>query len=140
MRVAVHVAGSEDETTAQLKRILPELVLPETSALGAFPRPGVVSPQQVKNISCLQTSRVIGLPLFVDQQWEFDTSLLAEQRSVTRISQADGCQLSALGLELGLVFTQLRDMLPAEDSAVVAKENDYGRVQLPQTAEAYRGA
>jgi hypothetical protein len=35
-------------------------------------------------------------------------------------------------LELGLVLTQLRDMLAAEDSAVVAKENDHGRIQLPQ--------
>jgi hypothetical protein len=43
-------------------------------------------------------------------------------------------------LELGLVFTQLRDMLPAEDSAIVAEENDHRRVQLPQRAEADRAA
>jgi hypothetical protein len=36
MCIAVHVTGNEDETTAQLKGVLPELVLPETSALGAF--------------------------------------------------------------------------------------------------------
>jgi hypothetical protein len=86
----------------------------------------------VKEISRLQTSRVVGLPLFIDQQWKLDASLLTEQRGVTRISQTDGYQLSALGLKRGLVFTQLRDMLAAEDSAVVAKENDHGRIQLPE--------
>jgi len=75
---------------------------------------------------------MVGLPFFINQQWECYSGFLAEHRRVTRISQADGGQLSALGLELSLVLTQLRDMLAAEDSAVVAKENDHGRIQLPQ--------
>ena len=89
MRIAIHVARGENETAAQLKRILPELMLPETSRLRAFPCLCVISPQQVKKISRLQTSSVIGLPFFVDQQWKFDASLFPEQRSVVRISQAD---------------------------------------------------
>jgi len=50
VRIAVHVSGGEHEATAQLKRILPELVLPESSTLRAFPRPRVVPAQEVKQI------------------------------------------------------------------------------------------
>jgi hypothetical protein len=140
VRIAVYVAWGEHEASAQLKRILPELVLPEPTALGAFPRPSIVSPQQVKEIGRLKSSRMVGLPLFIDQQGECYSGFLAEHRRVTRIAQADGGHLSALGLELSLVLTQLRDMLTAENSAVMAKENNDGGVQLPQRAEAYRGA
>jgi hypothetical protein len=34
------------------------------------------------------------------------------------------------------VFAQLRDVLAAEDSAIVAKENNDGRVAFPEGAEA----
>ena len=74
---------------------------------------------------------MVGLPLFVDQQGELDARLLAELRRVTRISQADGGQLSALGLKRGLVFTQLRDMLAAEDSSIVTKKDEDGGSPLP---------
>ena len=140
MGITVHVTWGEHEASAQLKRILPELVLTESSTLGAFPGPRVVPAQEVKQIGGLKSRRMVGLPLFIDQQWECYSGFLAEHRRVTRIAQADGGQLSALGLELGLVLTQLRDMLAAENSAVVAKENNHGGVQLPQRAEAYRGA
>jgi hypothetical protein len=33
------------------------------------------------------------------------------------------------------VLAQLRDVFAAEDSAVVAQENDYGWLRLPQRAE-----
>jgi hypothetical protein len=55
------------------------------------------------------------------------------------IAKPYGSQLGAFAFKLGLVLAQLRDMLAAEDSAVVAQENNHGRVRLPQRAEAYRG-
>ena len=93
----------------------------------------------MKKVSSLQTSRVIGLPLFIDQQWEFDARLFAESSSVVRIAQADSGQFRAFRLERGFVVAQLRDMLAAEDSAVVAKKNDHSRLQLPQRSEPYAG-
>jgi hypothetical protein len=38
-------------------------------------------------------------------------------------------------LKLGFVLAQLRDMLAAEDSAVVTQEDNYGIIGLPQRAE-----
>jgi len=67
VRVAVYIAWGEDEAAAQLKRIPPQLVLPESPALRALPRLRVVGAQQVKKIGGLEASRVIGLPFVVDQ-------------------------------------------------------------------------
>jgi hypothetical protein len=44
--------------------------------------------------------------------------------------------MSAFLLKLGFKFAQLRDVLSAEDSTVVAKEDHNGRSALPQRAEA----
>lgn len=131
MRIAVHIARSKDEAASELKRILPQLMLPESPALRALPRLRVVPAQQMKQISGLQSSRVISLPFFVDQQRKCDAGLFTKQRGVTSISQPDRCQLSAFALELGFVLAQLRYMLAAEDSAVVAEENDHSQVRLP---------
>jgi hypothetical protein len=38
------------------------------------------------------------------------------------------------------VFAQLRDMLAAEDSAIVSQEDKYGGLPLPQRAEAHLAA
>ena len=35
------------------------------------------------------------------------------------------------------MFAQLRDVLPAKDSAVVPKKNDHRRLALPQRTQAY---
>ena len=40
-----------------------------------------------------------------------------------------------MGLDFGLMLAQLRDVLAAENSAVVAQENDYGCLRLPQRAK-----
>ena len=48
--------------------------------------------------------------------------------------------MSAFPLELGFKFAQLRDVLSAEDSTVVAKEDHDGGSTLPQGAEARRVA
>jgi hypothetical protein len=130
--VTIHIAGPEDEAAAQLKWILPQLMLPESPALGALACPRVVRAQQVKKICGLQARRMIRLPFFVDQQRERDSGFLTEQRGVARITQPDSGQLGALASELCFVFAQLRDVLAAKNSAVVAQENDHGRVGLPQ--------
>jgi hypothetical protein len=39
--------------------------------------------------------------------------------------------VSAFLLELGFKFAQLRDVLSAEDSTVVAKKDHYGRLACP---------
>jgi hypothetical protein len=51
------------------------------------------------------------------------------------ISQSDGGQVGSLVSEGLLAFAQLRDVLAAEDSSIVPKEDDYGRRRGPQSAE-----
>lgn len=56
----------------------------------------------------------------------------AEDAGVDRVAEADGGQRSAFAVESVLVFAQLRDVLTAEDSAIVTKKDDYRGSFLPQ--------
>jgi len=51
------------------------------------------------------------------------------------VAEANGSQSRSGLREFGLVLAQLRDMLAAEDSAVVAKEDHHGGMALPQRAQ-----
>jgi hypothetical protein len=68
---------------------------------------------------------VIRHPLLIDQQREIDSHILAEQARVFAISQPDrGYSGSAL-FESALMLAQLRDVLAAENSAVVPEKHYY---------------
>lgn len=51
------------------------------------------------------------------------------------VAQSDGGQVRTLLFKLRLMFAQLRDVLTAEDSTVVAKEDDYCWPLGPQRSE-----
>jgi hypothetical protein len=51
------------------------------------------------------------------------------------ITQSDSGKRGTFLAEASLVFAQLRDMLAAEDSSIMPKEDDYGRSGGPQGAE-----
>ena len=80
----------------------------------------------------------IGLPLGINQKWERDSSLLAKDLGIVCVAQADGDHPSAFITDCLFVVAQLRDVLPAEDSSVVAKEGDYCWFVGPQRAESDR--
>src|SRR5260370_6035201 len=82
----------------------------------------------------------MGLAVLGDQQREADVSFFAELAGVIAIAESDGGQACSTFLELALVFAQLRDMLAAENSAVVAEEDDHGRMIFPQRAQQHRTA
>jgi len=48
------------------------------------------------------------------------------------VAKPDGCQLSTSLEKCLFVIAQLRDVLAAEDSAIVAKERDHRRSLGPQ--------
>ena len=48
MRIEVAIAGSEDETASQLKRILSQLVLAMATRAGAFAGYSVIAPKKVE--------------------------------------------------------------------------------------------
>ena len=85
-----------------------------------------------------QTHRTICLPLGINQKWERDSSLLAKDLGIVCVTQADGDQPSAFIAECLFVVAQLRDVLAAEDSSVVAKEDDHCGVVGPERAESDR--
>jgi hypothetical protein len=51
---------------------------------------------------------------------------------IAQIAQPDGRQRSSLIPKCLLMITQLRDVLAAENSAIVAKKRNYRRPVLPQ--------
>ena len=59
-----------------------------------------------------------------------------KEAGVARIAEADGGEGRAFFAEGLLVFAQLRDVLAAEDSAVMAEEDEDNGVGFPERAEA----
>jgi len=133
--VQVNIAGSENKAASELKRILAQLVLPVSSSRGPFPRLGIVAAQKMQERALQQADGAISLPLGVDQKWEADSSLLAKNLSVVSVAETNGSQPRTFVSERLFVAAQLRDVLAAEYSAVVAQEDDDGRSRLPQQAE-----
>ena len=89
----------------------------------------------MKERAVQQPNRAICAPLGIDQKWERDSSLLAKDLGVVGIAQADGGQPGVFCAESLFVVAQLRDVLAAEDSSVVAKEGDHRRLVGPERAE-----
>ena len=63
----IDVAGTKDEATAELQRVLAQATLPMPAGRGPIPCPGVISPQQMEHGCLPQANRSIGLALVVDQ-------------------------------------------------------------------------
>ena len=74
----------------------------------------------------------VGAALFVDEQGEGDPRLLAEGTGVVGTTQADGGKGCASLPYLWLVIAQLRNMEAAEDSPVVAQQDQHRGLLFPQ--------
>lgn len=131
LSVEVNVPGTENEAPAELKRVRTQLMLSMTGGLRARPGLGVVTSKQMEKIRRLEAGSAIREPSLVNQQRKRDSSLLAKEAGIAHISQTDGGETGAPGSQRLLVLAQLRDMLAAEDSSVVTKEDDYGGAALP---------
>jgi hypothetical protein len=135
VREAVDVAWSEDKAPAKLKRILSRFVLAMAGGPRARSRGGVVAAKQMQQVRGFQTCSSISKPLLVDQQGKRDARFLAEKSRVLAVPQSDGGQPGPLFLECLLVLAQLRDVLAAENSSVVAQKNDHCGPARPQGTE-----
>ena len=89
----------------------------------------------MKQRAVQQPHSAVCAPLGIDQKWEDDSSVLAKDLGIVCVAQTDGRQPSALSAERLFVAAQLRDVLAAEDSSVVAKEDDHRRLVVPERAE-----
>jgi hypothetical protein len=123
MDKAVCVTRTENEAAAELERILAQPMLAHADGLGAFAGAHVVAAQKMEQVGFFQFDRAVRLALVVNEKRESDAGLLAEVAGVTYIAKADGDQLCPALPKLLLEFAQLRDVLTAEDSTIVAQEH-----------------
>jgi len=133
---AIDIPRSEHKAAPELKWVLPQTMLAMSSGLGAFARRGIVLAQHVKHGSLAESNRGVGLALFVNQQREGDLGVLAEVPGVPEVAKAYRYQTGALLTKILFMFAQLRDVLAAENSAVVAKKNNHRRGLCPKRAKA----
>jgi hypothetical protein len=98
---------------------------------------GSVAAEEMEERRRTEPGRAIRLPPLVDQGG--DPRLLAEGAGVGPVPEPHGGQARPRGDERRLVLAQLRDVLAAEDSAVVAEEDQDRRAVGPQRVEPHRG-
>lgn len=129
MGVAIHVARAKDEASPELEGILAGAVLPVAG--GPRPRsgPGVVAAEEMEQRSRSQAHDV-----------ERDAGLLTEEAGVMPVAEPDGRETRAFLPEGWLMLAQLRHLLAAENSAVVAQEDNDCGAAGPQRAEPDRVA
>ena len=135
MRVQVHIARTEHKASAKLERILAELMLAMTGRFRPSPRLRVIGAKHVQDVGLLETRCAIREPLLVDQKRESDPGVFPENPRVVAIAEAHGSEASSAGFELLLMFAQLRDVLAAENSSVVAKKDQHRGSLFPQRPE-----
>jgi hypothetical protein len=92
---------------------------------------GIFASQEMQKVSGLQFRGAVGLAGFIHQQREGDARFFAEHPSVIAVSEANRGKRSTLIRERLLMFAQLRDVLAAKDSSVVAEKNQHGRLRVP---------
>lgn len=120
MHESIRVSRAEDEAAAELEWILPELVLMVAGCTGRLASLRVVAAQEMKKISGLQLHGAIGLPLLIDQKRKRDAGLFAKLAGIDPVPQADGSECCTFVAKSLYVFAQLRGMLAAKDSSIVA--------------------
>lgn len=112
-------------------------MLAVTRGVGAFARDSVAATQQMKQVSALQFGSAVGGALRINQKRKRDAGLFAEETRVAEIAHADRREIRSTRIDFGLMLAQLRDVLAAENSSVVAKKDDHRRAVGPERAEAH---
>jgi len=132
MPESIHITRPKHKAPAQLKRILPQLMLLVSRGLCPVSRHKIVFLQYVKNIRRLQFQRVIRFLLLINQKRKRNPRLLPEYFCVLRISQTYCRQRRSFRSKLLFVRAQLRDVLPAENSTVMPQKHHHRRLRRPQ--------
>lgn len=111
-------------------------MLAVSAGLGAFAGVPVVFAEQVKQRCLFQFDGAIGFLALIYQQGKFDPCFFPKSLRIVQIAHAYGGQARSFIAECRLRLTQLRNVLAAEDSAVMAQEDQHYRVIRPQRAQA----
>ena len=132
----VQIAWGEDKAGAQLEGIFAQFVLTVAGGLGLVPGDEIIPSAEVEEVTLPEARGFVGVALFIDEQGEGDPRLLAEEASVVGVTQTDSGEGGAGFLDLLLVIAQLRNMVAAEDSPVVAQEDQHCGSVFPQGTQA----
>ena len=89
MRVAIDVAGTENETAAELKRIRAQAMLPMAGCGRTHPSFRVVTSKKMQQVRRLESGRAIREPLRIYQQRKSDSGLLAKQAGVASVAKTN---------------------------------------------------
>lgn len=135
MSKAVNVPWAEDKAAAKLKGIPAQLVLAMSGGFGALPGGGIIAAKKVQHRCLLEVRRAIGLAALINQQGKGNPGFFAKLARIVIVTQPNGSEACTLFAKFLLVFTQLRDVLAAEDSAVMAKEDDYRGLAGPERSQ-----
>ena len=79
-----------------------------------------------------QADSFVGLAFVVDEKRELDTRFLAKEFRIAGIAQSNNSETCAFLLEFFFECAQLRDMLAAKNSTIVAQKDQDGRPTFPQ--------
>ena len=134
----IYVAGREYKTSTQLQRVFAEFVLAVPAGFGAFAGLEVEFVEQVQQRRLFEFQGAVGKAVSIDQQREPDAGVFTEGAGVVASTQANGDQLRAFRPEFPFVVAQLRDVLTAEDSSVVAEKDHDRRTIGPERAQLLR--
>jgi hypothetical protein len=131
----VDISGQKDKAAAELEGVWAKFVLMMAGGACTIASLEIIWAGEVKQIGGSQSGDDVGLAMLVDQQGKGDSRFFTEKAGIVAVAQTDGGEGGAFVEEGLLVFAQLRDVLVAEDSAVVAKKDDDGGIVFPKRAE-----
>ena len=77
------------------------------------------------------------MAVLIDEQRKRDPGFFPEEPGVVPIAEPDGGDADSAAIQFGLVFAQLRDMLSAEDSAIVPEKSHQRRRFSPDRSKHY---
>lgn len=100
-----------------------------------LPRRRILRFKQVEKIRRLQTCRAIRRSPLIDQQGKGNATILAKHARVIAIAQPNRGHIDAFFTKGALLRAQLRDVLAAENSTVVAQEHNHRRLSFPQRTQ-----
>lgn len=101
-------------------------MLPVPGGFCALAAAGIIGAKDVKQICDAERGDLVSAAVFVDEQRKIDSGFLLKNARVVAVTQTDGGEGSSFFTEGRLVFAQLRDVLAAKNSSVVAKKHDDG--------------
>jgi len=115
-----------------LEGIAAQFALAVSGGAGAFAALEIVAAEEMEEVGFAEVGDFVGLAMRVDEEGEVDAGFLLEEAGVIGIAEADGGEGGVLFAEGLLVIAQLRDVFAAEDSAVMAKEDEDGGIRFPE--------